>query len=179
MSRSSGSPASPSSSSRGAAFLDALLSRPSFDKQALEGVADVAFPAPGRCTCRFPVRAEARNRYGTLHGGCVATLVDVISTAALVTVSDSPGVSADLSVSYLRPGPGGEDVDVDARVLKVGRALAFMEVTISDARGRVVAKGSHTKFLPPRQAAEGESAGDEGAAGERSGASEGARRARL
>ena len=94
-------------------------------------------------------------------------------------MSDSPGVSADLSVSYLRPGPGGEDVDVDARVLKVGRALAFMEVTISDARGRVVAKGSHTKFLPPRQAAEGESAGDEGPAGERSGASEGARRARL
>jgi acyl-coenzyme A thioesterase 13 len=33
-----------------------------------------------------------QNRYGTLHGGCVATLVDVVSTVALLTVSKDPGV---------------------------------------------------------------------------------------
>ena len=98
--------------------------------------------------CRFPVRASAQNRYGTLHGGCIATAVDVISTAALVTVSPDPGVSADLSVRYLSPGPGFEDVEIDARVLKVGKSLAFMEVTVSTLEGKPVARGSHTKFLP-------------------------------
>jgi acyl-coenzyme A thioesterase 13 len=76
-------------------------------------------------------------------------MVDVISTAALITLSDHPGVSADLSVSFMSPGPGSEEVTAEAEVLKVGKSLAFMEVTIRTVRdGRLVAKGSHTKFLP-------------------------------
>lgn len=76
-------------------------------------------------------------------------MVDVISTAALITLSQHPGVSADLSVSYMSPGPGFEEVEADARVLKMGKYLAFMEVTITTVKeGRLVAKGSHTKFLP-------------------------------
>lgn len=76
-------------------------------------------------------------------------MVDVISTAALITLSQHPGVSADLSVSFMSPGPGSEEVAADARVLKVGKSLAFMEVTITTVKeGRLVAKGSHTKFLP-------------------------------
>ena len=47
---------------------------------------------PGRCVCVFPVRSRVQNRYGTLHGGCVAPLVDVVSTVALLTVSKDPGV---------------------------------------------------------------------------------------
>ena len=47
---------------------------------------------PGRCVCVFTVRPRVQNRYGTLHGGCVATLVDVVSTVALLTVSKDPGV---------------------------------------------------------------------------------------
>ena len=53
----------------------------------------------GACVA-FPFE-PGQNRYGTLHGGCIATAVDVVSTAALVTVSPDPGVSADLSVRYL------------------------------------------------------------------------------
>lgn len=76
-------------------------------------------------------------------------MVDVVSTASLITVSDNPGVSADLNVQFISPGPGEEEVEVDAKVLKVGKSLAFMEVTISTVKdGRLVAKGSHTKFLP-------------------------------
>ena len=67
---------------------------------------------PGRCVCVFPVRPRVQNRYGTLHGGCVATLVDVVSTAALLTVCGDPGVSASLNVIYASPGPGGTDVDL-------------------------------------------------------------------
>lgn len=136
-------------------FLDVLLSNESFDRTALEGITNVRF-TNGRCRCTFPVRGDKQNRYGTLHGGCIATLVDVISTAALVTKSNHPGVSVDISVSYMSPGPAGETVEGDATLTKLGANLAFMDVTITNEQGKVVAKGSHTKFLPgtdePRRA---------------------------
>ena len=45
-----------------------------------------------------------------------ATLVDVVGSAALVTVSERSGVSLNISVDYLRPGKAGESVLVDAKV---------------------------------------------------------------
>ena len=129
------------------AFLDTLLSSDSFDRTALEGLKDARF-SEGRCRCAFPVGVEKTNRYGTLHGGCIATLVDVVSTAALVTQSDHPGVSVNIDVAYMSPGPAGDEVQVDARVTKVGVNLAFMEVLIKSGDGKVVAKGSHIKYLP-------------------------------
>jgi acyl-coenzyme A thioesterase 13 len=129
------------------AFLETLLSSESFDRTALEGLRDARF-SDGRCRCAFPVGSEKTNRYGTLHGGCIATLVDVVSTAALVTQSDHPGVSVNIDVAYMSPGPAGEEVQVDATVVKVGANLAFMEVLITSADGKVVARGSHTKYLP-------------------------------
>ena len=122
------------------AFLDTLLSSDSFDRTALEGLKDARF-SEGRCRCAFPVGVEKTNRYGTLHGGCIATLVDVVSTAALVTQSDHPGVSVNIDVAYMSPGPAGDEVQVDARVTKVGVNLAFMEVLITSG-GKVVAKGA-------------------------------------
>ena len=45
-----------------------------------------------------------------------ATLVDVVGSAALVTVSEKSGVSLNISVDYLRPGQAGDDVLVEAKV---------------------------------------------------------------
>ncbi|KAG2493276.1 hypothetical protein HYH03_008413 [Edaphochlamys debaryana] len=98
----------------------------------------------------MPVGEAVQNRYGTLHGGCTATLVDTVSTAALLTASPHSGVSVGLSVNYLAPMPGGpnEAVLIDAKVVKVGRQLATLAVELRrKATGQVVATGSHTKFL--------------------------------
>ena len=124
------------------AFLDTLLSSDSFDRTALEGLKDARF-SEGRCRCAFPVGVEKTNRYGTLHGGCIATLVDVVSTAALVTQSDHPGVSVNIDVAYMSPGPAGDEVQVDARVTKVGVNLAFMEVLITSGDGRLWRREPH------------------------------------
>ena len=46
------------------------------------------------------VSEEHTNLGGTLHGGMTATMVDTISTFALLTTEPyKPGVSVDLSVS--------------------------------------------------------------------------------
>ena len=54
----------------------------------------------GKCRCEMTVQEEHQNRGGTLHGGMTSTLVDVVSTWALMG-SNEPvaGVSVDLSVS--------------------------------------------------------------------------------
>ena len=46
------------------------------------------------------VKEDHQNAGGTLHGGVTATLVDMVSTWALMTTGrEVPGVSVDLSVS--------------------------------------------------------------------------------
>lgn len=53
-------------------------------------------------------------------------------------------------MNYFSPTPGGQDCEVDARVTKAGRTLAFAEVEIRNKRtGKVTARGTHTKFIPP------------------------------
>ena len=54
----------------------------------------------GRCTCELTVTEALTNRIGTLHGGVTCTLVDAVSTWALLG-SEEPvaGVSVDLNVT--------------------------------------------------------------------------------
>lgn len=39
------------------------------------------------------------NKAGGMHGGFTATLIDNISTAAIVTTGSDPGVSVDMNIS--------------------------------------------------------------------------------
>ena len=67
---------------------------------------------------RPPHRLAAKARTSLHPPHPPATLVDVVSTAALLTVSKASGVSQDLNVTYLSAAKHGEDVIVDAAVLK-------------------------------------------------------------
>ena len=42
-----------------------------------------------------------------------------MGSAALVTMSLKSGVSLSINVNYISPMPGGEDAEIDARVVKV------------------------------------------------------------
>ncbi|CAG5082168.1 Similar to ACOT13: Acyl-coenzyme A thioesterase 13 (Pongo abelii) [Cotesia congregata] len=56
----------------------------------------------GNCTAEFTVQEEQLNYGGSLHGGCTCSLVDSVSTYALMTHAKNPhpGVSVDLHVSH-------------------------------------------------------------------------------
>ena len=53
----------------------------------------------GRCTCELELTDEHLNAGNTLHGGLTATLVDSISTVAITTTNNPPGISTDLNVT--------------------------------------------------------------------------------
>ena len=103
-------------------------------------------------TCCLPVTPETANTYGTLHGGAVSTIVDVVGTLALLA-NQPPGhlragVSVELSVSFLRATPLGDSVRAVGRVVKVGKTLGFTDVQIRRVSdGELVALGRHTKAL--------------------------------
>jgi acyl-coenzyme A thioesterase 13 len=102
----------------------------------------------GRARVRLPVGEGVKNAGGKMHGGALATLVDVVGTLAIMSRDrDSrPGVSTDLNVSFFAPGEGV--VLAEGQVLKHGRTLSFVSVDVRrEADGVLVAQGRMTKAL--------------------------------
>ena len=109
---------------------------------------------PGGAECELTVTEAVANAYGTLHGGCVATVVDVVGTLALLGVDPTrPGVSVEMNQSFCAAAAVGDRVRAVGQVLRYGRTLGFTEVTLSivapGGDGKLVAVGRHTKVFPP------------------------------
>lgn len=49
--------------------------------------------------------------------------------------------------SYLRAAPVGEEITINAEVVKMGRTLAFTSAELLNKEGKLIAKASHTKFI--------------------------------
>ncbi|CAJ1083483.1 acyl-coenzyme A thioesterase 13 [Xyrichtys novacula] len=128
-------------------LVKAMLDTPGFDR-VLSKV-NILSASPGKVVCEMRVEEEHTNRGGTLHGGMTATLVDVISTVAIMNSErGAPGVSVDMNITYMSAAKMGEDVLITAQVLKQGRTLAFASVDFtSKATGKMIAQGRHTKHL--------------------------------
>ncbi|XP_043665502.1 acyl-coenzyme A thioesterase 13-like [Vespula pensylvanica] len=103
----------------------------------------------GKCKAEFTVSDEHLNLGGTLHGGFTATLIDCISTYALMTCgTGAPGVSVNINVAYMKPAFPGELVTVDAKTIRAGRTLAYLAVDLTKNNGKdIIANGQHTKFI--------------------------------
>ncbi|XP_054620511.1 acyl-coenzyme A thioesterase 13 [Dunckerocampus dactyliophorus] len=110
---------------------------------------DLLAASPGKVVCEMRVEEEHTNRLGTMHGGLTATLVDIISTLAIMhSERGAPGVSVDMNITYMNAAKVGEDVLITAQVLKQGRTLAFATVDLTNkATGKLIAQGRHTKHL--------------------------------
>ncbi|NXU53520.1 ACO13 thioesterase, partial [Turnix velox] len=102
-----------------------------------------------KIVCELKVEEEHTNRMGTLHGGMTATLVDVVSTAALLYADQTkPGVSVDMNITYTSAAKIGEDVLITAAILKRGRNLVFATVDLKNKEtGKLIAQGRHTKYI--------------------------------
>jgi uncharacterized protein (TIGR00369 family) len=103
--------------------------------------------ALGEGTARLSLRVEPHltNSIGTVHGGVIMSLLDVaLCTAARTLHPDSIGViTIDLSASFIGGGSGDKLV-AEARVLKDGRSMSFVEAEAKNADGSLVAKAIAT-----------------------------------
>jgi uncharacterized protein (TIGR00369 family) len=91
-----------------------------------------------------------------VHGGgvlCGQTLMAAADTAMVLAVMThlgefKPMTTVQLQTSFLRPVPGGSgEVKLVARVLKMGRNLAFGEIEAFTAKGDLAAQATTTYAL--------------------------------
>lgn len=64
----------------------------------------VTSASQGKCVCEMTVEESHLNAGGNMHGGMTATLVDSVSTLAIMSSESKPGVSVDMNISYVCSG---------------------------------------------------------------------------
>jgi uncharacterized protein (TIGR00369 family) len=99
----------------------------------------------GTARLSLPVEPRLLNSLGTVHGGVIMSLLDVaLCTAARTLHPESTGVvTIDLSTSFIGGGSGTR-LFADARVLKDGRSMTFVEAEAKNDDGSLVAKAIAT-----------------------------------
>ncbi|XP_047161847.1 acyl-coenzyme A thioesterase 13-like [Vigna umbellata] len=107
---------------------------------------------PGRILCSMKIPQRLLNAGNTLHGGAAAALVDIVGSAVIPTVGYSgpnTGVSVEINVSYLDAAYVDEEIEIEARALRVGKVVAVISVEFKKKKtGKIFVQGRHTKFLP-------------------------------
>ncbi|KAG2217926.1 hypothetical protein INT45_012589 [Circinella minor] len=88
---------------------------------------------------------------GNIHGGCVATLIDICSSLAILTYEGKGGwffvgVSTDLTVSYMSGIAAGQTCRLECDVQRVGQSLANIYIKVYNKDGKFCYSRSHTKY---------------------------------
>jgi uncharacterized protein (TIGR00369 family) len=120
--------------------------RRDFDDQPLQKLLGITLverrPGFGRI-CLTRTEATPQGIGGSVHGGVLAAMVDVAMLVAVFSQlrpGQEPAGTADLNITYLHPARGRQ-IFADATVIKHGRQLATIEVSIVDDEGKLCAKG--------------------------------------
>jgi uncharacterized protein (TIGR00369 family) len=99
----------------------------------------------GSAQLSVPIEPHLTNSLGTVHGGVIMSLLDVaLCTAARTLHENSAGaITIDMSTSFIGGGTGARLI-ANARVLKDGRSMSFVEGEATNEDGSLVAKAIAT-----------------------------------
>ena len=92
------------------------------------------------------------NGLGSLHGGAASSLVDELTTIAMMMFDKElrASVSVTLHTEYCTAAPRDTIVDIESKCIKVGKTLAYLSCEIRNAEtGKVHVVGTHVKYLMP------------------------------
>lgn len=99
----------------------------------------------GSARLSMPIEPHLVNSLGTAHGGVIMSLLDVaLCTAARTLHPESIGViTIDLTTSFI-DGAKGKKLIAEARVMRDGRSMSFVEAEAKNEDGSLVAKAIAT-----------------------------------
>ncbi|XP_027074227.1 uncharacterized protein [Coffea arabica] len=105
---------------------------------------------PGRliCSITVPPRLVSKDE-NSMHYGAIATLVDLVGASVVYTMGASAsGVSVEINVSYYDTAYVGEEIDIDAKALLVGKVIGIVNVELRKKKtGKLIARGRHTMYM--------------------------------
>lgn len=132
-------------------MLDRALADPrqGFNSFFLSRLLGLRFSYEGeRCIAAFDASPLLFNPQGSLHGGVLATAMD-ISMGHLLHHVAGAGATLEMKVQFLAPVRAGT-VRCEASFLRRGRSLSFLQAQARDESGEVVAHATATwKLLKP------------------------------
>lgn len=102
---------------------------------------DITYPED-TCVVAFDAADFLFNPQGTLHGGVIATVLD-IAMGHLLNRASGPGATLEMKTQYLRPVHGGR-LTCTGRFLRRGREISYLVAEMVDAQGRTVAHATST-----------------------------------
>ena len=90
------------------------------------------------------------NRFGALHGGAIACVMDDVLAVAtgLILKWGEIAPTLEMKVSYLAQGGPGKHFG-EARVLKRGRQINFLDATLVTEAGKLIATSTATIMVAP------------------------------
>jgi uncharacterized protein (TIGR00369 family) len=104
--------------------------------------------AAGTVTLRLPYKPEYRHTDKPptgYHGGVIASLIDVAGDFVVAIANDSGGgvPTINLTIDYLR---SSDDTDLlaRARIRRLGRTIAVVDIDVEEPNGRLIAVGRAT-----------------------------------
>ncbi len=124
-----------------------------FDTFALRHCsADLLEATPNFTKWSLTIGSELCNKSGNLHGGAAATLLDTLTSTALMTIAkdgfmDGGHVSRTITMTYLRPVPMGAKVTVESEVHAAGRNTANIVGKIYNSEGKLCVTCVHDKAV--------------------------------
>jgi uncharacterized protein (TIGR00369 family) len=128
-------------------WIDEILVKSPFAKPLGIEVVDAE---PERVRLRLPLRANLASVGDIVHGGAIATLIDVAGAAASASgiAGDDTvgGATTHLSVAYLAPAEG-RDISAEAVVAHRRRSQTVTDVSVRDCKGTLIAKGTVTNRI--------------------------------
>merc|ERR1712129_595658 len=89
---------------------------------------------------------ETDQGMGSVHGGALATVFDVLTTIAAATVDPRKTVSVSLNITFHAAVTlNAKDLDLECWVVKAGKTLVFTRAELRNSQGLVMATCEHVK----------------------------------
>jgi uncharacterized protein (TIGR00369 family) len=109
-----------------------------------------ADPDAGEVTIGFDGKSDFLNPAGAVQGGFLAAMLDDTMGPAVLVKSDgalfTPTIA--LNVTFIAPAPPGP-LTGRGRIVHLGRSVAFLEASLFDAGGGLVAKATASARVVP------------------------------
>jgi uncharacterized protein (TIGR00369 family) len=100
---------------------------------------------PGRAVFEMEADERHHNPMGTVHGGVYCDLADAAMGFAYAATLDEGETftTVELKINFFRPVRKGM-LTAEARVLKAGNTLGYVECDVKDQAGKLVARAAST-----------------------------------
>lgn len=103
----------------------------------------------GTVRVAYAASDQLANRFGAIHGGMTAAMLDdVISLAAGLAIEwGQITPTLEMKVSYIAQAKPGTRILAEARTIRRGGTVIFLEADLKDETGKLLATGSSTVMI--------------------------------